>query len=312
MSQKIPFPRCTGNFDVEDPICNGDPEGATEAERTTCGWRDRCGALQAFCAESGKDPSIYFLPAAPDAPTMLAKDQSGLLRLLDTQVKRFGVVEGVPGGTLDPVAQADADLVQEEEEEALEATPVAVPRESVDGAVEVDLPGEIPEEPRTPRPIPARARKAVMPGGKVDQKRVYVRGLFDQLTQLIKMRMGKSVTFATQDEAAATGQLYVKDRTHGSLYCRLYQKTATGKDRGVLSARFKMQTQTLDICLPVSAEDFTRVTAKEVLKRVNVVNIKDGVFYSLVCGVDRDTLPAVADALQRLDAKGIFPLRVQR
>ncbi len=300
----IKTPPCLSNYDLGDVICNGDPDGATIDDRKFCGWRDRCGALKAHLATSKKPVSVYLKIVNPGKPESYGapKAPDAFIKFLDLQVKRYGVKSGIPSKEPGDAPEAAPKAARPRTKEMPEAEPNAGP-ELFEGK-EASFPGEEPPviiKKRNSR----RIRKMV--SQKVKAKHAATRELWDTLKDRLTTQIA-ALKFAAPGQVAIPGQLYMRDHGVTSQYVRVYQKTASGKDRPIVAARFKPRTLTIDVELPVKPDLFLESVGKAAVKSLKVQPLADGFFSTLVMNVDAKGTLTIVDAIQRMVHKGKFPL----
>lgn len=260
------IPHCIGTYEAHEAVCNGD-----ENDPDPCVWRDRCAAVQAHLTEIGQDPEhlVTFKvkkAKAGEPEQQYAAGKHGFNRfviLCDEQAKRFGVKDGAPTKQPDKPKKSKKDSRK----------------------------GMKPSKKAQKRAAEALTKRAL-------DRRRQLRVMFDDFKQLLIGAI-KDRTFAAPREAVAPGRLYVVDHIDKSGYASIYCKTPVGRDVPIVSVRFKPRNLTMDLEVPVAPDDFNGI-GKETMKKLLPRLINDGLFRSLMPGLDREAVALAAEAIGTL------------
>lgn len=313
-------PPCLSGYDAGDFTCNGDPEADSDEARTTCGWRDHCGGFKAYLAETGQKAED-FVTITNNGAAARPRNPKTFLVLLNEQVERFSIVEGIPHRDPKREGPVDVPVVEEDDAEpAAEDIPEAEPGPAPDGVDAADVPTPEDLDPSEEQPEtdvvehsedvtlvrPRRRRKVP---ASLEAKRKSARGIADDFIQMVRDGFAELPFVTRANQVVAPGNLYARDRTDTSSgYVRVYQKAQAGWDNPVVGVKLHPYTQKIDVEVPISSEIMRETLAKNVVRKVKMLPLKKGRFLTRITGVDRELAVQVAEALKRLHAKGQMPL----
>jgi hypothetical protein len=277
-----PPPYCTGEYEAGDTNCDGDPEGKTDFQRNACAYRDGCVAFQAHLAET-KLKADDFIEAVPDeddrtGQRVLGRPKRGtktFLKLLEKQIKRFGVVDGEV--TRDPNAPKKPKRAPEN-----------------DGRKNL----------RPSKEAQELARKAITQ--RAIERREDLKRLFDWF----KTHMVENLEvyrFTAPGEIVKPGRFYIVDRMKTSNYVSVYCKKPYGKDAPVAVIKFKTRSMTFDIEIPVEVTGYIGV-GKVTMDKLKPQPIDDGKFRSVMPHLDKEGVALAAQTIAHLVKRGKIDL----
>lgn len=263
----VPF--CVGEYDPNEPTCNGKPKAKTAFQRKACAWRNRCAAFQIFL--KGSDSSYEdHIELIPDEKTpgdgsyigLPKRGRAAFIAWCDVLAGKYNIVNGV---------------AVEEIKKKKKAPLKKARRASVRRAREK-----------------ARARNSVLNTLLEHFKIHFIENL-------------ETYRFTPPRGVVRPGRFYVVDRRKTSKYVSVYCKMPGVLGVPVALIRFKPRTMTFDIELSVGLEDFIGVGA-EIMKKIHPRPIKDGRFKSMCIGMDKEGVALVAQIIAKMVKRGKIEL----
>lgn len=267
MSKNL-MPQCIGDYAPTDAVCNGDPSGATEYDRATCVWRDKCLAFQVHLAETGKEADVHLgfervteggvslLKAVPKSPGEL----DGIIK---KNLKRYGIKDG-------KITRAPAPEGKKDKRRFHKPTK----RHKVKAA---------------------KAQANMYKDRRRDLADVFNKFKTDLASHLPRHRFPKA------SHAMVPGDLYVKrSKNYITLCCR----TRRGRDIGLARIWYKTRNIGLDVELPVDVPSFQNGVGKMTFARLSPKAFVDGAFQSRMYNLDVEGLSLAAEAIGMLVKKG--------
>jgi len=269
-----------GDYEQEHEQCDEYPEGETEDDKKACTWRDQCAALQQHCSATDKEASEFVVEKSKgdEEWTEPKGDPKLFMKQCSRLIKEFNIVGG-------RVVKAAAKV----------ASTKKAKQAKEDGRKNI----------KPTKKAKDAARKALA-ARKLD-RRGQLRELFGFFKGAIAEQLGGEYEYAPPKEAVVPGQLLIVDRIEKSGYVSIYCKTANGRDVPIVLARFKPRSLTMDVELPVEADEFDGV-GKGTLKKLAPREFNDGMFRSIMMGLDREGCALVAETIGTLVNKGKIEL----
>jgi len=277
------MPRCLGAFEEDDPQCDGNPVGKTEADRAPCVYRDRCAGFIKLM-DITKRPRDYFVRtietvkhggAKPVAYTFA--NHEGFEEQVNEQILLFGI----QGGR----ARYDKPL---KPRIAARKTPKVVG---------IRAPGK---PSKVFARAGAKARSKQTRDGREKSKEVgqwYIKR--------VAARLGRKV--AAFEESARPGELFLVDRLESSNYCALYCK---GKTRriAITSYLYKPNKGLIEVRLAVAFADYMTACSRSEREGLAAIDHtgKDGAFKVRIMEVDSHRASIIAETLAKADKRSLF------
>jgi len=277
------MPRCLGSFEEDDPQCDGDPVGKTEAERAPCAYRDRCAGFVKLM-QITKRPRDYFIrtmevigqgKSKPVAYTFA--NHEGFEEQVNEQILLYGIHGG-----------------RARNEKPLKPRMVVKKTPKVTGLR------------KPPRPTKAFARAGAKARAKQTRDgREKSKEVGQWYIKRVATRLARKV--AAFEESARPGELFLVDRLESSNYCALYCK---GKTRriAITSYLYKPNRGLIEVRLAVAFADYMTACSRSERDGLAPVDHtgKDGAFKVRIMNVDSHNASVIAETLSKVDKRGGF------
>jgi hypothetical protein len=283
------MPRCVGHYDVGDPICDGEPDGATENDRMACVFRNRCAGFKKLCQTVDKEPKhLVSIRKVEDADGEGRKyafakvDDDTFGELCAIQVRRWGIKDG----------------------RITRRTPLedAPPR-----------PKKAKAPKKAVRPIPpptpdARRKATAAIKDKAAEAHAHAYTMAAWFTKSMEEATGRKIHQSMTE--ASVGDLVLVDRVDKSKYIALYCKASDkGKKLAVASAYFRTRSKLVHIRVAADTVAFTEVIAAPNRAALGIKEIRnDGHFKSGTGNLDQEGVSLSVEGIARLVRKGIIEL----
>jgi len=267
-------PYCVGEYDPDEPTCNGKPKAKTAYHRKPCSWRNRCAAFQEYMRVSG-DAYEDHIELISDEKTpgdgsytgLPKRGRSAFIAWCDVLAGKYNIVNGVK------TQKIKIQKIKKKKKAPLKRAR----RASVRRAREK-----------------ARARNAVL-------NVLFEHFKIHFIENLVEYR------FTPPRGVVRPGRFYVVDRRRTSKYVSVYCKVPGVLGVPVALIRFKPRTMTFDIELPIGTLDFDGV-GREIMKRIHPRPIEDGRFKSVCIGMDKEGVALVAQTIAKMVKRGKIEL----
>lgn len=274
-------PECVGTFEVENTICNGDPNGSTPEQQAPCAWRNRCAGLQAYCLESNAQPEVV----------VATLDYERLVGLCEAKVEQLGISKGIVGGPPEEAPVASGDVQPAGASPRVETPKPKAPKKRRRSAPQVR--GRGPSGGTSKRRLPL-AEDLLTLGAHFETS---LRDLFPEREFATGKRM-----------IVRPGIFYPVDRTKGSHYVSWYCTSRSGSDHALACLRFKPRLGKVHLGLPVKLEDLKAFLGARTFKRLNLSEHHAGQFFALANGLDAEGLALAAEVIKQLVEADLIPL----
>lgn len=261
-------PYCVGEYDPEEPTCNGKPKAKNAYRRKPCTWRNRCAAFQEYMNASGSSYEDHIdlipdeTPGDGDYIGLPKRGRPAFIAWCDVLAGKYNIVNGV---------------VVQKVEKKKKAPLKRARRASVRRVREK-----------------ARARKLVLDTLFEHFKIHFIENL-------------ETYRFTPPRGVVRPGRFYVVDRRRTSKYISVYCKVPGVLGTPVALIRFKPRTMTFDIELPIGTLDFDGIGA-EIMKKIHPRPIEDGRFKSVCIGMDKEGVALVAQTIAKMVKRGKIEL----
>jgi hypothetical protein len=255
------IPPCAGTYEAGHTTCDGDPKGATEADRMVCQWRNRCAALQIYCAERNVDPQGLLVS--------LPRDQ--LVKVTADYVVRHQIVDGKPGGKANKAAKAKSNKTPPE-----------------------------PREPAKPKPPILKGKHRSRKRSGIGPLTGDIAALYQCWLDAMKLSFPDR-RFATGLRVLAkAGTLYPVDRLDSTNYIAWYSLAREGRDPPVAKLVFKPRLVRVDVMLPVTVSDLERLLGQRAFKKLRPETQEWGSFLCVCRNLDAERVQLCAEVIRRL------------
>lgn len=284
MSKKL-MPKCIGHYDVGDEACDGEKDGATEDDRISCVFRDRCAALKQHCQANGFTPEQFIKIRKKDdddgerrAYAVAKGDDEQFAQQLAKWSKRWGISAG-------RVTKSKPDDKKPKRDGAKKTRPRDV----------VDRPG--PDAA-----IRKKAKDAV--AAKATESLAEAYQMCAWFTKCLGEATGREVV--ERQPEASEGDLFVIDRMDKSRYAAVYCRKGKSAKVAVASIYPHTRAGTCQIRFPVEADAFDDFPLSR--DKLGIATINDGKFKSRSRKLDKEGIAMAAEAVARLVKSGIIEL----
>lgn len=283
MSGKKRLPKCIGNYDVGDDICDGDPRADDEHDKLPCVFRDRCAALRKHCSVSEQLLTIHI-------KTKRVKDKDG-------EHRTYAFSKGDDETFSESLAKwADRWGIKNGRVTRTEPRKVKKPKT-----------GPAKQRTKQARPVKPpsadarrKAREALAVSAEQSLKDAY-----GEVTWFTKCLVDNTLReFVSRPTEAEIGELFLVDRLGKSRYAAVYCRAAHGKKIAVASIYPHTRLGTCQVRFPVGPDAFTEAH----VKRLSLIAINDGRFKSRSGKLDREGTSIATEAIAALIERGSLQL----
>ena len=277
-------PPCVGTYQRGDQECDGD---------SPCQWRDKCGGLKLFIAESGQELDRW------------VDNETGALRIQPDrfrdfcleQVGHFDIVDGLPRAE------------HEAHESKRVAAPPSMPEPEPTANERAYLQKRIKPifEPLT-RPFkegarsPRKTSSTAAAKNREDAMRLFEHFKDRLLEQFKDRRMGSG------ERAAIPGEMYMLDHRKRSRYLAFYCRSPGGHDVPVVCVIPLAATRALEARLPVTLKDFLEHVPidNKTLRQAKAIHV--GRFKTRIVGLNYNDSALLAQVIGKLVEHAIIAL----
>ena len=269
------MPRCLGLYEASNDQCDGDRDGATDAERMPCVYRDRCAGFAKLKETSGRQPEWFVRPVKIDGREYLVANRPDEFPgELNEVIASFGIRNG-------RVTQRKPKKLRPRANFKREASGVR----------------------RKPLKAVQRLGNKARLRSLKEGRRVST-SLAQWCMKQLSRRSGHRV--AEVEEVARPGDLYLIDRIETSGYVSVYLKLPARKRVAICCLKFKPTTRKLEVRVSLEADSFGAFVAAPDWAKLDPKPVADGAFVLRMRNVDRERATIISASLGRALKHGAF------
>lgn len=283
MSDRKKMPRCLGQYDKGDTVCDGDPNADDESDKLPCVFRDRCVAFKKLCKDKGHEPDKYLTWSKVDG------EEFAFSKVADEKFQvaldKLVVKHGIKGGRITNRKGAPPN-------KPVKKGPGKGKKPS---AGKTDKPATSPSTPAKGTGRPSQARESA---GK----------LYGRFIKRLSEETGRPYTPVPGDRGP--GDIWLVDRMEKSNYAAVYGVGENGARVALASVYPNARTGLLQIRIAAPLAGVQECFSAPNNKKLSPQDYdgKDGHFKTRLLGVDNEGLSIVAEGIARAIEQGIIVL----